>query len=474
LNQATSHRTANGSTDTSANAPTNTGSADGAKAEPMLVLAFCARGRGVGLQCRIPAGPEGLVLGRGRGIEPFHQPLLDPRMSERHAVVRLEGGQAVVSDLGSARGTFLNGERLRSQLPLTPGDVLRLGDTLLVYAPGTQLAAVAEEELVGAGSAMAAVRKSIDAIAPRKHTVVITGETGTGKEVVARILHQRSGRKGPFLAINCAAFTEGLLASELFGHVRGAFTGALSDSPGLLRAAAGGTVLLDEMADMPLSLQANLLRVLEEREVRPVGAAQAVSIDVRIIATSNRELSALVREGTFRADLFARLSQWTIRMPRLADRREDIPSLITSLLERCDGAGRELTPDLAEALLLHEWPLNVRGLFNVLSVAVIAGPAKGPLGLVHDVRTALDVTRSLRPAAEDEAALAQPQAAPDREALALLLTQFQGRVAALGRHLGYSRPKMYRLLELHGLEPAPFRAARQVNAKGPGEGQELE
>ena len=468
MDQAPSPRSANADMNTIANAPATTSSADASDAEPALVLAFCARGRGVGLHCRIPAGPGALLL--GRGAEPFHQPMLDPRMSERHAEVRLEGGQAVVRDLGSARGTFLNGERLLSPRLLRRGDVLRLGDTLLVYAPGTQLAAVAEEERVGAGREMVAVRRSIDAIAARKHSVVITGETGTGKEVVARILHQRSGRKGPFLAVNCAAFTEGLLAAELFGHVRGAFTGAFGDSQGLLRAASGGTVLLDEMADMPLSLQANLLRVLEAREVRPVGAALPVSIDVRIISTSNRELSELVRAGAFRADLFARLSQWTIRMPRLADRREDIPALITALLERCDGGGRALTPDLAEALLLHEWPLNVRGLFNVLAVAVIAGPAKGPLGLGYDVRTALDVTRSLQrspPAALP--ASAHAAVAPDREALALLLTQFQGRVAALGRHLGFSRPKLYRLLEAHGLDPASYRRDRAERPKSAGE-----
>src|SRR3954471_6324020 len=242
---------------------------------------------------------------------------------------------------------------------------------------------------------MAAVRRSVDAVAARKHMVVVTGETGTGKEVVSRLVHQRSGRTGPFVAVNCGTFTEGLLASDLFGHVRGAFTGAVAEQQGLFRAARGGTLLLDEVAEIPLALQANLLRVLEMSEVRPVGGGRDVATDVRVIATSNRELVDLVQAGRFRADLYSRLAQWTIRLPPLRERREDIPALISHLLERCDGAGRTLTPDLAEALLVHEWPLNVRGLLTVLSVAVVSAPADEPLSLNPEVRLALWTTRSM-------------------------------------------------------------------------------
>jgi DNA-binding NtrC family response regulator len=154
-------------------------------------------------------------------------------------------------------------------------------------------------------------------------------------------LHRRSGRPGPFVAVSCGAFTEGLLASELFGHVRGAFTGAIQDQQGLFRSARGGTLLLDDVAELPLSLQPTLLRVLETWQVRPVGSTR--DVDVRVVATTNRELLAMVQEGLFRSDLYARLAPWTIRLPPLRERREDIPALTSALLGRCDAAGRPLT-----------------------------------------------------------------------------------------------------------------------------------
>jgi DNA-binding NtrC family response regulator len=281
--------------------------------------------------------------------------------------------------------------------------------------------------------------------------VIITGETGTGKEIVARQIHRRSGRPGPFVAVNCGAFTDGLLASELFGHVRGAFTGAVQEQQGLFRSARGGTLLLDDAAEIPPALQPTLLRVLETWQVRPVGSSRDVDVDVRVVATTNRELLAMVQEGSFRADLYARLAQWNIRLPPLRDRREDIPSLTAALLARCEAAGRSLTPDLQEALLLHDWPMNVRWLLNVLSVASIVTPV-GALALGDEVRAAL---RKDLP----EGATVAPRAAPvlDKAELEALLGRFQGRVAELARHLGVTRPKLYRLLWAEGLEPARFR-----------------
>jgi transcriptional regulator with PAS, ATPase and Fis domain len=220
--------------------------------------------------------------------------------------------------------------------------------------------------------------------------VVVTGETGTGKEIVAHLIHRRSGRPGPFVAVNCAGFTESLLASELFGHVRGAFTGAIAEQPGLFRAAHGGTLFLDEAGDIPVALQATLLRVLETWNIRPVGSTRDVPVDVRVVAASNRDLVTLVRKGLFRADLYSRLAQWTIHVPALRERREDIPALSRALLSQHGAGERTLTPDLEEALLVHPWPLNVRGLANVLSVAAIATPAGLPLGLCPEVQSALD------------------------------------------------------------------------------------
>ena len=417
--------------------------------EPTLVLTFAGRGNGGTQRRRIPR--SGLVLGSGRLV--FDDAFSDSRMAELHAAVRIEGGQVLLRDLGAEVGTRLNGQLLVGERALDPGDVIRLGDTLLVYAPSVPGSALPEPELIGASAGMAAVRRSVDAVAARKHMVVITGETGTGKEVVARLLHQRSGRSGPFVAVNCGTFTEGLLASDLFGHVRGAFTGAVSDQQGLFRAARGGTLLLDEVAEIPLPLQATLLRVLERHEVRPVGGTRDVATDVRVIATSNRELIDLVQAGRFRPDLYSRLAQWTIRLPPLRERREDIPALTSHLLSRCDGHGRKLTPDLAEALLLHDWPLNVRGLLTVLSVAVVSTPEDQPLLLGEEVKSALWTTRSM---ASPSTAKREPVVL-DKAELTALMERFQGKVAAAARQLGVTRPKLYRLLWSQGIEPAAFR-----------------
>jgi DNA-binding NtrC family response regulator len=421
-----------------------------------LVLAFPHDGHRSTQRRAIPRG--GLLLGRGAPF--FDVPFDDEGMSAQHAEIRTEGGVTVVRDLGSEAGTGLNGQPLRGTHALEQGDVLRMSDTLLVYARSEsgegedELSTIAEPELTGSSPSIAAVRRSIDAVAPHKRTVVITGETGTGKEIVARQIHRRSGRPGPFVAVNCGAFTEGLLASELFGHVRGAFTGAVQEQQGLFRSARGGTLLLDDAAEIPLSLQPTLLRVLETWQVRPVGSTRDVDVDVRVIATTNRELLAMVQEGLFRSDLYARLAQWNIRLPPLRERREDIPELTAALLARCEAAGRSLTPDLQEALLLHDWPMNVRWLFNVLSVAAIVTPA-GALALGDEVREAL------RKDLPEGAAPPRPEAqATDKASLESLLGRFQGRVAEMARHLGITRPKLYRLLWAEGLDPAPFRARK--------------
>jgi len=418
---------------------------------PTLVLTFTRHGRNGTLEHRIPGA--GVMLGRDTST--FGESFKDMTMSVLHAEVRMQGDRVLLRDLDSASGTRLNGQLIAGQRELTPGDVLRLGDTLLVYALSAPGGPALEHELIGGSAAMVAVRRSIDAVSARRHTVVITGETGTGKEVVAQMLHQHSGRPGPFVAVNCGSFTEGLLASDLFGHVRGAFTGAVTEQQGLFRAANHGTLLLDEVAEIPLALQANLLRVLEMREVRPVGGTRDIATDVRVIATSNSEMVALVRAKTFRADLYSRLAQWTIRLPPLRERRQDIPALTAHLLGRCDGLGRNLTPDLAEALLLHDWPLNVRGLFNVLSIAVVSSPEAGPLLLGAEVVFALATSRSLT-----EIVSAEPEMVVfDEAALTQLMERFRGKVTAAARHIGVGRPKLYRMLSSHGLKPEQFRVA---------------
>ena len=420
--------------------------------------------------CAIPR--DGLLLGRGARV--FEAPFDDATLAVRHAEIRIEGAQIVVRDLDGGARTRVNGAALLGPHPLEEGDVLRIGETVLLFTT-RPLARAAEPtrtgvsaELVGQTPSMEAVRKSVEAVAPHPRTVVVTGETGTGKEVVARLLHGLSGRAGPFVAVNCSGFTEGLLASELFGHLRGAFTGAVAEEQGLFRAARGGTLLLDEAGDLPLSQQASLLRVLETREVRPVGSARGVAVDVRVIAASNRELIGLVQQGVFRADLYARLAQWVIRLPPLRDRRADIPAIARALLVRLGEAGRALGPDLEEAVLVHPWPLNVRGLMNVLSVAAIASPPGGRLELGAEVKAALQDNLVEQP----PTLVHVPSVVLDRSALEALLVRFGGRVAESARQAGISRPKLYRLLWAEGLDPAAFRRPGRASMDGPAPAEE--
>lgn len=389
----------------------------------------------------------------------------------------LPDAQGRVTLRGGSAAVRVNGAPSHVARELVEGDVVRVGDALFVYAAPTGAAEVRADGLVGSSAAILAVRHSIDTVAPRRHAVVVTGETGTGKEVVARVIHERSGRTGPFVAVNCSTFTDELLASELFGHVRGAFTGAVSENMGLFRAARGGTLLLDELADIPMSVQAALLRVLETRTVRPVGGAKDLEVDVRVVATTNCELVDLVHAGRFRADLYARLAQWTVRTPPLVSRREDIPELTAHLLPLVEGGTRRLTPDLCEALLVHEWPLNVRGLSNILSIAVISCPDdQSPLTLTSEVVDALRRTRSMavdatatpgfvdarvaRPPEPPSEPVWTPQRVLDRVQLEELMSRFEGHVAAASRHLHMTRPTLYRMLTAYSVNPAEYRRAR--------------
>jgi two-component system response regulator HydG len=230
--------------------------------------------------------------------------------------------------------------------------------------------------LVGASAPIREVQRMIDAVAYSATTVLITGESGTGKELVARALHTRSPRKNqPFVALNCGALTETLLESELFGHVKGAFTGAQRDQKGLFDAADGGTIFLDEIGDIPLSTQVRLLRVLQESEIKRVGSAESVKVDVRVLAATHRDLPKLVKSGKFREDLFYRLNVINIPLPSLRDRSEDVPLLAHHFLRRySDRLGKRvktLSPEALELLCGYRWPGNVRELENAVERAVV-------------------------------------------------------------------------------------------------------
>jgi transcriptional regulator with PAS, ATPase and Fis domain len=230
-------------------------------------------------------------------------------------------------------------------------------------------------DLVGASDRMARVYDLVKRVAPTRSTVLVQGETGTGKELTARAIHVASRRaQRPFVPVDCNALSESLLESELFGHVKGAFTGALSDKKGLFEAADGGTCFLDEVGELSPCVQAKLLRVLQEHEVKRVGGAESFKVDVRVIAATNKNLDALVAGGQFREDLFYRLSVVTIVMPPLRDRREDIPALarhfLTSYTAASDKAPSEISPEAMAVLLRHDWPGNVRELAHAIERAV--------------------------------------------------------------------------------------------------------
>ncbi len=246
--------------------------------------------------------------------------------------------------------------------------------------PAAPLAVPAERRtdyLVGSSPAMLEIFKVVGRVADRKSTVLITGESGTGKELVARAIHAHSGRRDrPLVSINCGAITETLLESELFGHVKGSFTGAVADKKGLFEAADGGTLFLDEIGETTRAVQVKLLRVLQEETVRRVGDTRDIPVDVRIIAATNQDLAALAHAGGFREDLFFRLNVIPVHVPPLRERPEDVTALVRYFLDRFGASGVELAPEALEAVLAYPWPGNVRELENVLERVVAMHPGE--------------------------------------------------------------------------------------------------
>lgn len=292
-------------------------------------------------------------------------------------------------------------------------------------------------------------------VAASDASVLIRGESGTGKEVLARAIHRASPRaKGPFVAINCGAIPEQLLESELFGHLKGAFTGAGNNRLGLIQAANGGTLFLDEIGDMPLSLQVKLLRVLQERVVRPVGATQAEAVDVRLISATHRDLEAAMGQGQFREDLYYRLDVVALTLPRLEERREDIPLLAAHFVQQLAAKyGKAITgfaPEALEALATAAWPGNVRQLYNVVeqSCALTSTPLI-PLSLVQ---------RALRLPTMEALSYVEAKQRFERNYLVQLLKLTDGNVADAARIAERNRTEFYRLLQKYDLTPAMFRS----------------
>ncbi|PXW99548.1 two component Fis family sigma54 specific transcriptional regulator [Sphaerotilus hippei] len=309
-------------------------------------------------------------------------------------------------------------------------------------------------DIVSRSSAMAEVLAETRLVAASDASVLIRGESGAGKELLAQAIHRASPRAArPFVAVNCSAIPEALLESELFGHVKGAFTGAVANRRGLFQEAAGGTLFLDEIGDMPLPLQVKLLRVLQERQVRPVGAQQSVPVDVRILSATHRDLEAAMAGGEFREDLYYRLNVVTLTLPTLAQRREDIPLLAQHFLDRlATKYGKKLNgfaSDAMSALATAAWPGNVRQLHNVVEqVCALTTTPLIPLALVQ---------RALRVPTVEVLTYAEARQRFEHEYLVNLLKLTDGHVADAARLADRNRTEFYRLLQKHGLTPGLFR-----------------
>ena len=322
--------------------------------------------------------------------------------------------------------------------------------------------------LVGESAAIREIRRRIEKLGRSRCPVLLLGETGTGKEVVARLIHAAAGQ-GNFVPIDCSAMNPALLESELFGHVKGAFTGAASNKIGLLELAHGGTAFFDEIGELSAEMQVKLLRVLQDRRIRPVGSLEWRQADFRIIAATNRDLAGEVERGRFRRDLYYRLNVVTLRLPPLRDRREDIPALIAHFLAR-HGGGRRLSPELEQAMLSYPWPGNVRELENCIERLVALN--SGPVLHLADLPTGLmNYWRSGRPQAAPAAAPASDDPAPvlsldeiEKRAILDALAFTRGDHLKAARLLGIGRTTLYRKLRQYGI--APQRTARVPSPEG--------
>jgi len=307
--------------------------------------------------------------------------------------------------------------------------------------------------MIGVSAKMQRVYKMIEKVSQHEYPVLILGESGTGKELVAKSIHYSGIRKErPFAPVDCSSLVPTLIESELFGYVKGAFTGAMQSKQGLLEAAQGGTLFLDEIGDMPVDLQAKLLRALQEREVKPVGSTERRHINIRIIAATNRDLESAIRTGSFRQDLYFRLNVVQIKLPPLRERKSDIQLMVISFLEKFSdphGPTRTISDDAMRRLIAYDWPGNVRELENAIERAVAMG--SGPIVHVGDLRSNLHYPSSERVPDKDELL---PMEELERRAILRTLRETGGDKLAAARMLGIGKTTLYRKLKQYQVEQA--------------------
>ena len=382
--------------------------------------------------------------------------LTDKKVSGMHAQIRLEDAGYRLRDLGSTNGTWIQNTCVLDAL-IAPGTLLSLGDTVLRFTPlddSVEVPLWKESRLVGLIGRSVVMRElfdRIDRIAATETTVLISGDTGTGKELVAEAIHERSPRsKGAFVVLDCGAVPAQLFEDQLFGHELGAFTGASRAATGVFEAASGGTLFIDEIGELPLEMQPKLLRALESRSIRRIGADDSIACDVRLIAATNRNLAEEINRGAFRADLFYRVGVVRLHVPPLRDRMEDLDLLIEHFLGELGGR-HTLPKPFYDWARKHSWPGNVRELRNAVERAIAvpadaAGPSEGPAP--GDPVAAMPIDISL-PFKEAKRRVID---AFDRRYITRLLEQHNWNISAAARAAGIDRMAIYKLLQRLGIQ----------------------
>jgi transcriptional regulator with GAF, ATPase, and Fis domain len=391
--------------------------------------------------------------------------LADETVSRVHFEILRDSKGYLVKDLGSTNGTFLDSAEVKEAY-LRAGSVIGVGATELKFTPFDERIEILPSEkevlgeMVGKSSAMREIFGLVERIAPTDATVLVEGETGTGKDMIARTLHQLSPRADkPFIVVDCGAVAGTLIESELFGHEKGSFTGAVAARQGAFELANGGTVFLDELGELSLDLQPKLLRVLEQREFRRVGGTKMLKVDLRVVAATRKDLRSEVEKGKFREDLYFRLNVVPITAPPLRERREDIPLLIDHMLKKLAPDGAALTDATRAALIAHDWPGNVRELRNVIERALALGADPGmlvaPLGTEPPTTGAGRAV--LRDAIEFEPGVSFRDTKEkwtelfERRYLTWLIKRADGNISKAARDADMDRKYLHKLLRKYGI-----------------------
>jgi DNA-binding NtrC family response regulator len=394
--------------------------------------------------------------------------LTDKGVSRYHLELQLRSDGLKVTDLDTTNGTFHGATRLGTVV-LNGSARLKLGSTTEIEIAPADIAVTVGGysgerfgQAIGGSKAMKELFGLLDRVAGTEATVLLEGETGTGKELIAEALHLRSSRREkPFVVVDCGALPRDLIGSELFGHVRGAFTGALNNKRGLIEEADGGTLFLDEVGELPLDLQPQLLRALEKREVRPIGEVRARKVNIRVIAATHRNLSEQVRAGTFREDLFFRLAVVRAAVPPLRKHKEDIPLLVRNFLVELKRDDFQLSPDVLAQLMAHDWPGNVRELRNIVERGLsfsdpgggalpieVAGGVGEATGDVGDYGAGMSKDVLSKPFKEAKGLLVESF---EREYLTHLLQRHNGNISRAALEAGIDRNYIHRLVKKYNI-----------------------